>query len=93
MPVQVSQSSMIAFFLFAAFLVFITVRGELSAYAGFFLSPAQGQGGPTSASVPSSAQDWLTLSNNTLNGAAVSGVSGNTANAGQIAEAASFLLV
>lgn len=62
---SINQSSLIAFYLLAAFIVFITVRGELSAYVGFFQKP-QGQTGPTSASVPSSAADQLTLAQTAL---------------------------
>lgn len=46
-----SQSNVIFFFLFAAFFVFITMRGELPKYMGFLLaSPATGsQGGGSGA--------------------------------------------
>lgn len=62
---QLGQSSLIAFYLFAAFIVFITMRGELSTYVGFFLKP-QGQTGPTSDNVKSSASDQLSQAQDTL---------------------------
>lgn len=34
---RVQQSSLIAFYLLAAFVVFITMRGELSVYLGFLM--------------------------------------------------------
>lgn len=49
---QISQSSLIVFYLFAAFIVFITVRGELSTYVGFFVggsAPAPQSGGNATA--------------------------------------------
>ena len=36
----INQSSLIAFYLLAAFVVFITMRGELPLYLGFFLGNA-----------------------------------------------------
>ena len=48
-----SQSSVIFFFLFAAFIVFITQKGELPTYLGLlFLSP-QTTGGTTQTSATS----------------------------------------
>lgn len=35
------QSNVIFFFIFAAFFVYITIRGELPRYAGFFFASAQ----------------------------------------------------
>jgi hypothetical protein len=52
------QSSVIFFFLFAAFIVFITQRGELPTYLGLlFLSPAKATGSTTTVMsiIPGSA--------------------------------------
>lgn len=49
--VTMSQSDVIFFYVFAAFFVFITMRGELPKYMGFLLLPPKGQSvapvGPT----------------------------------------------
>lgn len=51
------QSSVIAAYLMIAFLVFITMRGELQAYMGFLLSsPAVGGSAGASAQQSSNAQ-------------------------------------
>lgn len=67
---SVGQSSLIAFYLFAAFIVFVTVRGELSAYVGFFTGAGNGPSnpmtGPTSANAPSSASDQLSRAQQAL---------------------------
>lgn len=50
------QSSVIFFFLFAAFIVFVTQRGELPTYLGLLLlSPASGSTGGTSSGTVNSA--------------------------------------
>jgi len=45
MPIP--QSNVIFFYLFAAFFVFITMRGELRKYMGFLLSTPQASATPT----------------------------------------------
>ncbi len=59
---HLSQSSVITFYLFAAFLVFITIRGELATYVGFFIggSGTATPSGPTNSASLSSARDQLT---------------------------------
>ena len=59
---RLDQSSLISFYLFAAFIVFVTVRGELSTYVGFFVggSGTPTPSGPTSNASLSSAHDQLT---------------------------------
>lgn len=57
----ISQSSLIAFYLLAAFVVFITIRSELSIYVGFFTGSAAPTPGTSAASSSqlSSAQSLL----------------------------------
>ncbi len=59
---HLSQSSVLAFYMLAAFIVFVTVRGELSTYVGFFVGgkgPSNPMTGPTSSATLSSASDQL----------------------------------
>lgn len=41
------QSNVIFFYIFAAFVIFITMRGELSVYMGFLLASPVNQKAPT----------------------------------------------
>lgn len=45
------QSNVIFFFLFAAFFVFITLRGELRKYMGFLLSSPVASSSPTRVTI------------------------------------------
>ncbi len=64
---HLSQSSVLAFYLFAAFIVFITVRGELGTYVGFFVGGNNAApSGPTNVANLSSAHDQLTTAQNAL---------------------------
>lgn len=56
------QSNSIFFFLFAAFFVFITMRGELPKYMGFILASPKagsGTGTATASAAPSIGSDVL----------------------------------
>lgn len=59
------QSNVIFAFLFIGFLVWITVRGELGAYAGFLLGTATPAGGSNVASSGNNTNTTATSSNNT----------------------------
>jgi hypothetical protein len=56
-----NQSTVIFGYLFVAFLIFITMRGELPVYAGFLLSTpkASGNSGNVGANTQSSATDAI----------------------------------
>jgi len=67
--VNIPQSNVIFFYLFAAFFVFITMRGELRKYMGFLFSTPTASGGTYSANLPpvgstasNTSPDWKKIS-------------------------------
>jgi hypothetical protein len=55
-----SQSSTIAFFILAGFLVYITIKGELTSYAGILGIGPKATTAPTSKAAPTPTADTPT---------------------------------
>jgi hypothetical protein len=77
------QSSVIVFFLFAAFIVFITQRGELPTYLGLLIGGSGGTNLPNTAPTSSSASASDT-SGPSVAGTITSYVAGNATKAAEV---------